>query len=124
MNVQQFQDFIFSASRFATPTYIQFLRNLVPADSVQCVFTHSDFRPANIMVEKGEDGAWKVVSVVDWESSGFYPEYWESVKATNNMGPLARFDWYLYLPKCASASQYAIYWLVDRVWDPNIMNSN
>jgi len=36
------------------------------------VFTHSDLVPRNIHVM--ED---KVISVLDWEQAGFYPEYWE-----------------------------------------------
>jgi aminoglycoside phosphotransferase (APT) family kinase protein len=39
-------------------------------------FTHGDFRPANIIVKNG-----KLSGIVDWEMSGWYPEYWEFVKA-------------------------------------------
>jgi hypothetical protein len=42
----------------------------------QIVFTHGDFAPRNILVQ-----GTKVVAVLDWELSGYYPEYWESVKA-------------------------------------------
>lgn len=34
---------------------------------------------------------------MDWERSGFYPEYWECVEATNNLAPIDHFDWYMYL---------------------------
>ncbi|RMZ67762.1 kinase-like domain [Pyrenophora seminiperda CCB06] len=40
------------------------------------VMTHGDFCPRNIIVQ-----GTKVVSVLDWELSGYYPEYWEYVKA-------------------------------------------
>jgi tRNA A-37 threonylcarbamoyl transferase component Bud32 len=40
------------------------------------VFTHGDIAPRNIIVRDG-----KVVAILDWELSGFYPEYWEYVKA-------------------------------------------
>jgi hypothetical protein len=33
------------------------------------------------------------------------------------------FDWYMYLPECLSPRRYPIHWLVDRVWDGNMMNS-
>ncbi|KKY25467.1 putative phosphotransferase enzyme family protein [Phaeomoniella chlamydospora] len=40
------------------------------------VLTHGDFCPRNIIVQ-----GTKVVAIIDWELSGFYPEYWEYVKA-------------------------------------------
>ena len=42
----------------------------------EIVFTHNDFAPRNILVEGS-----KVVAVLDWQRSGFYPEYWEYCKA-------------------------------------------
>ena len=42
----------------------------------EIVLTHNDFDPRNILVQ----GA-KVVAILDWELSGFYPEYWEYCKA-------------------------------------------
>lgn len=40
------------------------------------VMTHGDLSPRNIIVQ-----GTKVVAILDWEMSGFYPEYWEYVKA-------------------------------------------
>ncbi|KAK2874976.1 hypothetical protein FQN49_001893 [Arthroderma sp. PD_2] len=40
------------------------------------VLTHNDLSPRNILVRNA-----KVVAIVDWELSGFYPAYWEYVKA-------------------------------------------
>jgi tRNA A-37 threonylcarbamoyl transferase component Bud32 len=42
----------------------------------EVVLTHSDFSPRNIIVRGDE-----VVAIIDWEMAGFYPEYWEYVKA-------------------------------------------
>ena len=42
------------------------------------VFTHGDANPTNILV-KGD----KVVGLIDFEMSGFYPEYWEWTTAMN-----------------------------------------
>ena len=36
------------------------------------VFTHADLNPCNILVHGN-----KVVSIIDWEFSGWYPDYWE-----------------------------------------------
>lgn len=38
------------------------------------VFTHGDIKPKNIMVSK--DG--HINSLLDWEYSGFMPDYWEA----------------------------------------------
>ncbi|KAK3318707.1 hypothetical protein B0H66DRAFT_591386 [Apodospora peruviana] len=40
------------------------------------VFTHGDLNMRNILVRNG-----KLSGVVDWENSGWYPEYWEYTKA-------------------------------------------
>lgn len=40
------------------------------------VLTHGDIAPRNILVHGS-----KIVAVLDWELTGFYPEYWEYVKA-------------------------------------------
>jgi len=49
------------------------------------VYTHADLNPRNILVEQvvREDGTegWRVSGIVDWENSGFYPEYWEYTKS-------------------------------------------
>ena len=35
-------------------------------------FTHSDIAPSNILVSKG-----KIAAIIDWETAGWYPEYWD-----------------------------------------------
>ncbi|EXK80873.1 hypothetical protein FOQG_14645 [Fusarium oxysporum f. sp. raphani 54005] len=120
---EAFQDFVVSGTRSASPLYTNLLRSLMPPTSAKCVFTHGDIRPANIMVKKDLEGKWKVTAIIDWEASGFYPEYWESFKMTNNLTPRDESDWYMYLPAGLSLRQYPVQWLVDRVWDPLMINS-
>jgi tRNA A-37 threonylcarbamoyl transferase component Bud32 len=57
------------------------------------VLTHGDIAPRNIIVRDG-----KIVAVLDWELCGFYPEYWEYVKA-------------LYMPSWETG------WILERVVD-------
>ncbi|KAJ1956088.1 hypothetical protein GGI12_005398 [Dipsacomyces acuminosporus] len=38
-------------------------------------FAHGDIAPRNILV----DSDWNIVAIVDWQQSGFYPEYWDYV---------------------------------------------
>ncbi|KAK4044732.1 kinase-like domain-containing protein [Parachaetomium inaequale] len=42
----------------------------------EIVMTHGDFAARNILVQGS-----KVVAILDWEFSGFYPEHWEFCKA-------------------------------------------
>ncbi|KAL2190560.1 hypothetical protein L209DRAFT_724385 [Thermothelomyces heterothallicus CBS 203.75] len=49
------------------------------------VLTHADLNPRNILVDQvalpdGTTG-WRVTGIVDWETAGFYPEYWDYTKA-------------------------------------------
>lgn len=122
MTSEQFDDFIFSGITKRSFSYVQFLRSLKPTRVAPCVFTHGDIRPANIMV-RHEDSAWKIVSFVDWESSGFYPEHWESVKMTNNLCAAIPEEWYAYLSRSLVFRQCPIDWLVDRLIDP-LLNNN
>ena len=39
------------------------------------VFSHGDLTPSNIIVKDG-----RIAGLIDWEYSGWYPEYWEFVK--------------------------------------------
>ncbi|KAE8323655.1 kinase-like protein [Aspergillus sergii] len=56
----------------------KYLFRMVEYQEHQIVFTHGDFRPQNIMVEDGN-----VTGIIDWELSGWYPEYWEFANALN-----------------------------------------
>lgn len=56
------------------------------------VFTHADLNPRNILVDQivQSDGSisWGVTGIVDWETAGYYPEYWDYTKAM-----FERFRW-------------------------------
>jgi hypothetical protein len=56
---------------------VQFTRRLYRDNSgSEIVFTNGDLDPRNILVQGG-----RVSGIVDWEQAGWYPEYWEYVKA-------------------------------------------
>ncbi|KPM41896.1 hypothetical protein AK830_g4648 [Neonectria ditissima] len=50
------------------------------------VFTHGDLNPANIFVRGNQ-----VVGIIDWEFSGWYPNYWEYTSAW--CGNAATTEW-------------------------------
>ncbi|WEW56195.1 tau 95 subunit of transcription factor TFIIIC [Emydomyces testavorans] len=72
---------------------------------------------SNIMVSRDQKGdhAWKVTGIIDWEDSGFYPEYYESTTLTGNLSLVDEDDWYLYLPESISPLKFPVRWLVDRL---------
>ncbi|KAI9727374.1 MAG: hypothetical protein M1834_008445 [Cirrosporium novae-zelandiae] len=49
--------------------------HLVHGDGHEIVFTHADLNMRNILVRNG-----RISGIVDWENSGWYPEYWEYTK--------------------------------------------
>ncbi|KAK0387000.1 hypothetical protein NLU13_5314 [Sarocladium strictum] len=50
------------------------------------VFTHGDLNPSNILVREG-----RVVGIIDWEFSGWYPHYWEYTSSW--FGNITRPEW-------------------------------
>lgn len=55
------------------------------------VFTHAEMNPRNIMVDRSvrpdRTLDWSLSGIVDWESAGYYPEYWEYTKALWEVRP-------------------------------------
>lgn len=97
-------------------------------DNHRVVMTHGDLHPRNIMVKwitsgpdvGPSDGNKELVvtSLIDWEMGGWYPEYWEFVKAVATVdarSPLA--DWIEFLPTRAIGSwpiEFSLDSIIDR----------
>ncbi|KAG5295393.1 hypothetical protein I7I48_12268 [Histoplasma ohiense] len=61
----------------------------------------------------------KVTGVIDWEMCGYYPSYWEYVKALHTVGPKSEFnDWWSFLPASIGVwpKEYAVDQLISRWW--------
>jgi hypothetical protein len=56
-------------------------KEFTPREHSNFYFTHSDLHPTNILVENG-----RLSAIVDWESAGLRPEYWEFTKAMYGSG--------------------------------------
>lgn len=53
---------------------------ILPND-VPIFFTHADLDMRNIMISLPNQGPTRIVALIDWHQSGWYPAYWESHKA-------------------------------------------
>ncbi|KAI0633085.1 kinase-like protein [Trametes polyzona] len=93
-NPQEFKDAIFaqtSSLYFAhrMPT-LKRLAEPVNAKQHRVCFTHADLAARNVLVKDG-----RLSGIIDWEFSGWYPEYWELVSMECQMDkqPLAQAFW-------------------------------
>ncbi|KAK6335001.1 hypothetical protein TWF718_010442 [Orbilia javanica] len=84
--------------RFPDPEAMIPLRKILP-DNASIVFSHGDLHPKNILLSPTKLS--KIVAIVDWHQSGWYPSYWERCKAEwGNLG-----DWASkYLPEALDSS--------------------
>ena len=129
-NEVEFNDFLCSEPGRTKTPWIRMVRSFMRDDHAT-VFTHGDLHPRNIMVTWGSTTAIgdkssvlnpqqdiRITSILDWEMSGWYLDYWEFVKALNTIGPRGPlFDWCDYLPTDAIGSwptEYAIDLLISR----------
>ncbi|KAI3391662.1 hypothetical protein diail_6973 [Diaporthe ilicicola] len=78
-NERQFTEFLLEpASAHSYESTERFEHDLATARKLfdmlphRIVFTHGDYALHNILVHKGRVTGW-----IDWESAGWYPEYWE-----------------------------------------------
>lgn len=58
--------------------------------SAPIVFSHGDLSPANIIIATSEgenEATYRVAAIIDWECSGFYPDFWEKVLAFRSNVP-------------------------------------
>jgi aminoglycoside phosphotransferase (APT) family kinase protein len=69
--------------------YARVLPEVLRAD--RAVFTHNDLQPKNIIIRP--DGE---VVIVDWETAGWYPPFWEYATAMFAMAGW-RDDWHIYI---------------------------
>ncbi|KAF4593581.1 hypothetical protein EYR40_008368 [Pleurotus pulmonarius] len=115
----EFNDFLLNppTSRAATG-YKKWLRSMLRSDH-QIVFSHADFHPRNIMVVDAPGGLIQLSGILDWEASGFYPEYWELLKAMNTRSVRDDNTWWDHLPQCILGYDAEV--VVDRVVESTVI---
>ncbi|PYH95627.1 kinase-like protein [Aspergillus ellipticus CBS 707.79] len=90
-------------SQKESPHYIYLLQEMVnrTLKDHKIGFTHGDLQPKNIMVERHgvlEDGSTDFkITMLDWNLSGWYPEYWEFCNST--LYCQYKSDWLELVPK-------------------------
>jgi predicted unusual protein kinase regulating ubiquinone biosynthesis (AarF/ABC1/UbiB family) len=70
--VNAFHDCLFITAPRERLALIRRLAIPVHAKTHRICFTHADLNPTNILVKDG-----KLAGLIDWQFSGWYPEYWE-----------------------------------------------
>ena len=108
----QFNDFLLDDPGLE-PARVDYIRRSLRCDH-RIVMTHGDLCPLNILVEIGDRP--HIAGIVDWETAGAYPEYWEYINSLK-LSFQKRDDWYLYLPEASIGSffnEYATHTVIGR----------
>ncbi|KAF4632339.1 hypothetical protein G7Y89_g5789 [Cudoniella acicularis] len=116
--ISAFEDFFFTVDGPypPSPSWTRFLRSFLPSLEKEPVFTHGDLRTANIMVKPDDAGSFVVTGIIDWECSGFYPDYHESTQVLFLFNSNVENDWYQYVQDCIAPARYPERFLVSRIW--------
>ncbi|RDB23608.1 hypothetical protein Hypma_009135 [Hypsizygus marmoreus] len=64
------------------------------SDDAPIVFTHADLHPGNIIMSPTSI---EVIGIVDWHGSGWYPDFWEYIKAFWTVDWTSKDDWKDYI---------------------------
>ena len=65
---------------YARPEYFEKVDELIGnAVHAPIVFSHGDLNSTNILVRSVGEGRYEIAGIIDWECSGFYPDFWERV---------------------------------------------
>ncbi|TFY79424.1 hypothetical protein EWM64_g4588, partial [Hericium alpestre] len=93
--------------------YQRWVRSLL-RDTHRIALTHGDLRAHNVLaVCEGPNSHITLTGIVDWERGGWYPEYWELLKAMRTRTPDDESDWWDSLPDTISGYRNEL--AVDRV---------
>ncbi|KAK8128927.1 hypothetical protein PG984_010035 [Apiospora sp. TS-2023a] len=75
-NVDDFHSYLRFGGPLDTWMYNPVVKKIHGRSSTYRVkFTHADLNPTNIQYHNG-----RIVGIIDWETAGWYPEYWEYTK--------------------------------------------
>lgn len=98
-----YEHLISPASAHAFKSTAEYESTLARADQLRqrhyrIMFTHGDFKAHNVLV--GDDG--HLSGFLDWESAGWYPEYWEFMTAMR----FGKESWWFQVASWIGGDQY------------------
>ncbi|KAK2865486.1 hypothetical protein FQN49_003525 [Arthroderma sp. PD_2] len=105
VNEKELYEYLFSpASAHGFTSNDEYQETLLQAKKIQerphrITFTHGDFKAHNILVD--DDG--HLSGFLDWESAGWYPEYWEFTTAMR----FGRDSWWFQVASWIGGDQYS-----------------
>lgn len=114
-NEAEFNGFLLRTPlKSVSSSYLKWLRSCL-RDDHQIVLSHGDLNPKNIILLDEQDGSVAISGIIDWEMGGWYPEYWDSLKALNVRSTDDESDWWCSLPEQLNryGSEVAINHLVE-----------
>lgn len=92
-SVKEFHDWLSSLTKeihWPDPSLIPDpFRDSLP-DASPITFTHADLHPSNILVST--DSPCRIVAIIDWHQSGWYPDYWEYCKSVYTAVPNGEWE--------------------------------
>lgn len=78
-------------------------------DDGPITFTHADLHPRNVMLSAEDDGPTRILALIDWHQSGWFPPYWEWCKLA--WGVTYEGEWYNeYLPLILTPEDAYVPW--------------
>ncbi|CAA7259875.1 unnamed protein product [Cyclocybe aegerita] len=114
---EEFNDFLtHSRTSRASLGYRKWVQSMMRRDH-RILLTHGDLHPGNVIISI--NGAELTLGIIDWEMGGFYPEYWEVLKAMNTRSIDDASDWWEWLPECIMGYDNEI--LVDRLVESTLL---
>jgi thiamine kinase-like enzyme len=81
LTIADFNSFLTRETRRGKRTdYKDFLGSMFEdSEDYRIVLSHGDLSPRNLMIHEGQ-----LSGIIDWECGGWYPEYWEYIKAMSS----------------------------------------
>lgn len=105
--------------KFFSDFYIETIKGGMK-DNHRWRFTHGDIGPHNILVANG-----RITGVIDWELSGWYPEYWEYVKMIQYL-PYQCWDFLSHARRLWTVGEeqvfYDMEYMIDQTLDSQVVH--
>jgi hypothetical protein len=109
-SVKEFHDWFANQANRFHPNLEEFVDPMRPGlpDSASIKFTHGDLHRSNIIMSPDSNPP-RIRAIIDWQQSGWYPDYWEYCKAIYTVH--ANDEWVLkFAPTLVGIPNCLNYW--------------